>query len=110
MAKGSAAFGKRLGAPGLATARVVILPTTWLLWSDGQRRTIGKILSPVLEQFAAHEDKQQQPLAALELVMFQPINDPTPMQMVAAVLARASKPLLPAEVHEELRDWPDPDS
>lgn len=104
VAKGSAALGRRLGAPGWATATVVIILTTWLLWSDSRRRTIGKILTPVLEQFAAHEDKQQQALAALEPIMFQPTNSPTPRQMVATVLARASEPLLAAEVHEELRD------
>jgi hypothetical protein len=104
VAKGCAAIGRRLGAPGWTTATVVIILTAWLLWSDSRRRAIGKFLTPILTQFAANEAAQQQALSDLVPVMFQPTTPPTTKQMVATVLARASEPLLAADVHEEIRD------
>jgi hypothetical protein len=100
--KGSLAVGKRLNVPGWGSLIILTVLVTWLLWSGERRRAIGRILTPVMDEFARLEDQQQLAIAELEPVIFTPMAPPTAKQMVATVLARASEPLLAADVHDEL--------
>ncbi len=100
--KGSIALSQRLQLPGSVGVVTVICAAVWALWPEERRRAVGKFFWPMVERFMRLEEAQRAALADLEPMVFQPGTDPPAKQKIATVLARASEPLLAAEIHDEI--------
>lgn len=106
--RGSLILGKKVGLPSWATAAILVGGGSLLLWPAQRRQALARILKPVadylLDELIGQMEQMSAATATVHKVMLQPTLPRSSKQGIAAVLARASEPMLASAICELLAD------
>lgn len=95
---GAAALSRRLELRGWIGPLAVMGGLAWLLARTARRSVVGRVLQPLMDEAIRLKTNQRRAQAQPAVILFQPVEEQTPKQMIAAVLARASGPILAKEI------------